>query len=50
MMRIRLHNNWFVFGRSKDKNFPGMKENKQFKLSSKNIVTKSITFNELCPI
>lgn len=50
MMRIRLHNNWFVYGRSKDKNYPGMKENKQFKLSSKNIVTKSITFNELCPI
>jgi len=49
-MRIRLYNNGFVHACSKDKNYLGMKENKQFNLSSKNIVTKSITFNELCPI
>jgi hypothetical protein len=49
-MRIRIHNNWFVYGCSEDKNSPGIKENKKFKLSSKKMVTKSITFNELCPI
>jgi hypothetical protein len=49
-MRIKFHNNCFVYGRNKDKNYPGMEENKQLKLPSKKIVTKSITFKELCPI
>ncbi|HEX7258817.1 MAG TPA: hypothetical protein VF242_12235 [Nitrososphaeraceae archaeon] len=35
---------------SNDKNNAGLEENKQWELSSKCIVTKSITFNELCPI
>ena len=33
-----------------DKNYSNTKGNKQLELSSKRIVTKSITFNELCPI
>jgi hypothetical protein len=33
-----------------DKNYSNTKGNKQLELSSKHIVTKSITFNELCPI
>ena len=33
-----------------DKNNSKTKGNKQLELSSKGIVTKSITFNELCPI
>jgi hypothetical protein len=33
-----------------DKNYSNTKENQQLELSSKRIVTKSITFNELCPI
>ena len=33
-----------------DKNYSNTKGNKQLELSSKHISTKSITFNELCPI
>jgi hypothetical protein len=33
-----------------DKNYSNTKGNNQLELSSKHIVTKSITFNELCPI
>ena len=33
-----------------DKNYSNTKRNKQLELSSKHIVTKSITFNELYPI
>ena len=33
-----------------DKNYSNTKGNKQLELSSKHIATKSITFNELCPI
>jgi hypothetical protein len=33
-----------------DKNYSNTKGNKQLELSSKCILTKSITFNELCPI
>jgi hypothetical protein len=33
-----------------DKNYSNTKENQQLELSSKRIVTKFITFNELCPI
>jgi hypothetical protein len=52
MIRISLSNNVFSHHHSSnDKNNAGMEEkNKQLELSSKHIVTKSITFNELCPI
>jgi hypothetical protein len=33
-----------------NKNYSNTKGNKQWELSSKHIVTKSIIFNELCPI
>ena len=50
MMKISLSNNVFSHRySSSDKNNAGLEENKQ-ELSSKCIVTKSITFNELCPI
>src|SRR5688572_27512613 len=50
MMKISLSNNVFSHRHSSsDKNNAGLEENKQ-ELSSKCIVTKSITFNELCPI
>ena len=50
MIKISLSNNVFSHRHSSnDKNNEGLEENKQ-ELSSKCIVTKSITFNELCPI
>jgi hypothetical protein len=52
MIKISLSNNVFSHHRSSnDKNNAGLEEkNKQLELSSKHISTKSITFNELCPI
>src|SRR4030095_10040547 len=54
MIRISLSNNVFSHHHhrsSNDKNYAGIDENKQLELSSsKDISTKSITFNELCPI
>jgi hypothetical protein len=54
MIRISLSNNVFSHHHhrsSNDKNNAGLEEkNKQLELSSKHIPTKSITFNELCPI
>ena len=51
-MKIRnsLPNNTFSQVTSNNKDNAGLKENKQSELSSKGIVTESITFNELCPI
>jgi hypothetical protein len=50
MIKIRLSNNVFS-NRHGVKNNTGIDENKQLKSpSSKNIVTKYIQFNELCPI
>ncbi len=51
MIKISLSNNVFSHRHSSnDKNNAGLEENKQLELTSKRIVTKSITFNELCPI
>lgn len=50
MIRNSLSNNIFCHRTSNDKNNAGLKKNKQLEFSSKHIVTKSITFNELCPI
>ncbi len=51
MIKISLSNNVFSHRHSSnDKNNAGLEENKQWELLSKCIVTKSITFNELCPI
>ena len=55
MIRISLSNNVFSHHHhrsSNDKNNAGLEEkNKQLELSSsKDIMTKSITFNELCPL
>jgi hypothetical protein len=52
--KMRLSNNVFSPHHHRrnmnDKNYSNTKGNKQLELSSKRIVTKSITFNELCPI
>jgi hypothetical protein len=52
--KMRLSNNVFSPHHHRrnmnDKNYFNTKGNKQLELSSKRIVTKSITFNELCPI
>ena len=52
--KMRLSNNVFSphhhYRHMNDKNYSTTKGNKQLELSSKRIVTKSITFNELCPI
>jgi hypothetical protein len=50
MIRNSLSNNNFSHRTSNDKNNTDLKKNKQLEFSSKHIVTKSITFNELCPI
>ena len=50
---MRLSNNVFSHHHHRninDKNYSNTKGNKQLELSSKRIVTKSITFNELCPV
>ena len=51
---MRLSNNVFSHHHHhrniNDKNYSNTKGNKQLELSSKRIETKSITFNELCPI
>jgi hypothetical protein len=52
--KMRLSNNVFSphhhHRNMNDKNYSTTKGNKQLELSSKHIVTKSIIFNELCPI
>jgi hypothetical protein len=51
IIMISLSNNIFSHHHSSNgKNNADLEENKQWELSSKSIVTKSITFNELCPI
>jgi hypothetical protein len=51
MIKISLSNNVFSHRHSSnDKNNTGLEENNQWELLSKCILTKSITFNELCPI
>jgi hypothetical protein len=51
-MKIRnsLPKNTFSHRTSNNINKAGLKENNQVELSSKGVVTESITFNELCPI
>ena len=50
MIRISLSNHIFSHRTNNNKNNARLEENKQLELSSKCIETKSITFNELCPI
>lgn len=50
MKRNSLSNNIFFHSTRNHKNDARLEENRKFDLSSKHIVTKSITFNELCPI
>ena len=52
MIRVSLSNHLFSHDHSCDnKNNPSLEEkNKQLELSSRHILRKSLTFNELCPI
>ena len=50
MIRDSLSNTVFSHSNSNDKNNAGLGKNKQWELSSRNIVKKPIKFNELCPI
>lgn len=50
MISDSLSNNVFSHGRSNDNNNANFEENKYLELSSKETVTKNITFEELCPV
>jgi hypothetical protein len=50
MIRNSLSNNIFSHHGSNNKNNSDLEKNMQLEFLSKYIITKSITFNELCPI